>query len=257
MGWNFSIMPVRYYNSPGGGYLSDVLDGARWAVEHGAKCVNVSQTGVEYEPVQTTGEYITSQGGLLFWAAGNDGRDLSWFDWEDVIVVGGTDLDDDRTWCSAYGLAVDLYAPGIDILSTYINGGLGLSGCGTSASVPMAAGIGGLVWSVSPCLSPQQVEQCLFSGCVDLGEPGDDTTWGWGRVNSYSAVLGASPCGDFDGDGDVDLSDFATFALCYAGAAVTTPPPSCAPADFDLTDLDGDGDADLSDFAIFALNYTG
>ena len=76
MGWNFSIMPVRYYNSPGGGFLNDLFDGARWAVEHGAKCINVSQTGVEYEPVQTTGEYIKSQGGLLFWAAGNDGRDL-------------------------------------------------------------------------------------------------------------------------------------------------------------------------------------
>ena len=188
MGWDFSIMPVRYYNSPGGGLLSDVLDGARWAVEHGAKCVNVSQTGVEYEAVQTTGAYIKSQGGLLFWAAGNDGRDLSWFDWDDVIVVGGTDPNDDRTYCSAYGLAVDLFAPGIDIYSTGIPGGLAISGCGTSASTPMVAGVGALVWSIDPTLTPGQVERHVLLGCDDLGAPGEDETWGWGRANSHASV---------------------------------------------------------------------
>ena len=250
MGWSFSIMPVRYYNSPGGGYLNNVLDGARWAVEHGAKCVNVSQTGVEYAPVQTTGEYITSQGGLLFWAAGNDGRELSWFDWEDVIVVGGTDPNDNRTYCSAYGLAVDLYAPGIDILSTGIPGVLAIGGCGTSASTPMAAGIAGLVWSANPCLSPQQVEQSLFSGCVDLGEPGNDTTWGWGRVDSYGAVLGASACGDCDGDGVVGKDDWPAFAACLQGPDVPTL-SGCRCAD-----ITGDGDVDIADFAAFQTLQT-
>ena len=60
---------------------------------------------------------------------------------------------------------------------------------------------------------------------------------------------------DFDQDGDVDLSDFATFALCYGGAGMTTPPPSCDPGDFDKTDLDDDNDVDLSDFATFAMYY--
>ena len=63
--------------------------------------------------------------------------------------------------------------------------------------------------------------------------------------------------GDFDDDCDVDLSDFATFARCYAGASVTTPPPGCSPEEFVLTDMDGDTDVDLSDFATFANCYTG
>ena len=63
--------------------------------------------------------------------------------------------------------------------------------------------------------------------------------------------------GDTDGDGDVDLSDFATFALCYAGAGITVPPPSCSAAWFCSSDIDGDNDVDLSDFATFALNYGG
>jgi hypothetical protein len=60
--------------------------------------------------------------------------------------------------------------------------------------------------------------------------------------------------GDFDVDGDVDLSDFALFAQCFAGAD-NPPAPGCPPG-VDA-DLDGDGDVDLTDFAVFAQNFTG
>jgi len=63
--------------------------------------------------------------------------------------------------------------------------------------------------------------------------------------------------GDLDYDGDVDLVDFATFAMCYGGATVTTPPPGCATEQFDDSDLDDDTDVDLTDFATFAMNFTG
>ena len=55
----------------------------------------------------------------------------------------------------------------------------------------------------------------------------------------------------------VDFSDFATFARCYDGAAVTTPPSGCLPEEFAACDFDADDDVDLSDFATFALDYTG
>ena len=61
---------------------------------------------------------------------------------------------------------------------------------------------------------------------------------------------------DFDDDGDVDLNDFATFAMCFSNGA-TTPPPGCGPVDFAKTDLDDDSDVDLNDFATFATYYTG
>ena len=257
MGWNFSIMPVRYYNSPGGGFLSDVLDGARWAVENGAKCINVSQTGVEYAAVQTTGAYVKSQGGLLFWAAGNDGRDLSWFDWGDVIVVGGTDPDDNRTFCSAYGLAVDLYAPGIDILSTGVPGALAIAGCGTSSSTPMAAGIGALVWTVEPLLTPDQVEAHLFSGCVDLGMPGNDTTWGWGRVDAYGAVLGASTYvrGDMNCDTFVDSDDVPLFVEALLDpAAFDLAHPICDSSQADMDGSDTPDGNDIQEFVGFLMS---
>ena len=60
--------------------------------------------------------------------------------------------------------------------------------------------------------------------------------------------------GDFDGDGDVDLSDFVTFQLCFGGSN-NPPAPTCPPG-IDA-DLDGDGDVDLADFLIFQQNFTG
>lgn len=190
MGWSFSIMPIRYYNQPGGGYLHNIEEGARCAAENGARCINVSQTGVEYSSVQTTGAYVKSLGSILFWAAGNDQRDLSWFDWDDVVIVGATDPNDNKASFSAYGQAVDLFAPGTDIYSTGMPSVLAI-GSGTSASTPMVAGICAMVWSLRPNLTPDQVEQCLFSGCVDLGPPGNDPYWGWGRVDSHDSLVAA------------------------------------------------------------------
>ena len=63
--------------------------------------------------------------------------------------------------------------------------------------------------------------------------------------------------GDLDGDGDVDIDDFNTFADCLAGSDVFDPPPGCNPGDFINADLDGDGDVDLTDFARFQEVFTG
>ncbi|UCG31698.1 MAG: hypothetical protein JSU68_08515, partial [Phycisphaerales bacterium] len=59
------------------------------------------------------------------------------------------------------------------------------------------------------------------------------------------------------GDDRVGLADFAWFANCYAGPGVTLPPPACGPCKFAASDLDGDGDVDLADFATFAIKFTG
>ncbi|UCG32482.1 MAG: hypothetical protein JSU68_12545 [Phycisphaerales bacterium] len=63
--------------------------------------------------------------------------------------------------------------------------------------------------------------------------------------------------GDFDADGNVDLNDFATFANCYHGSAITVPPGSCSQSEFEACDMDDDLDVDLGDFATFANYYTG
>jgi len=83
--------------------------------------------------------------------------------------------------------------------------------------------------------------------------PSGDGVPGGSAVYRF-VVQGAGLPGDFDGDGDVDLSDFTVFQLCFDGSS--NPPAATCPPGVDA-DLDGDGDVDLADFLIFQQNFTG
>jgi subtilisin family serine protease len=189
--WNVQLMPIRVSNDAGGGaYLSDLEQGARWAVDNGAKTISASYTGVENPSIGTTGTYVRSQGGLYFYAADNYNQNHSSFDWPDVVVVGATDSTDNKAWFSSYGLAVDCSAPGQDILTTLLGGGYGFVS-GTSFSTPMTNAVAAMIWAANPYLNSLTVEARLYDGCDDLGAPGDDNIYGRGRVNLQKAVIEA------------------------------------------------------------------
>lgn len=187
-GWHTSVMGVRVSNlASGSASLSDILEGARWAADHGAKVVSTSYTGVQNASVGTTGTYIRSQGGIYCYAAGNFNVNWSSFDYPDVIVVGATDESDAKAGFSGYGTAIDAVAPGTNILSTYVSQTY-TTLSGTSMATPILNGVLALIWSVNPSFTPEQVEGFLFDGCVDLGDPGDDNIFGRGRIDAFASV---------------------------------------------------------------------
>jgi hypothetical protein len=53
---------------------------------------------------------------------------------------------------------------------------------------PTAAGLGALVHSRNPALTPAQVQSCLQSTADDLGGTGRDDYFGWGRINASRAL---------------------------------------------------------------------
>ncbi|HMS55592.1 MAG TPA: S8 family serine peptidase, partial [Fimbriimonadaceae bacterium] len=195
IGWNTKIMPIRVANSTGGSAsLTALTAGARWAADNGARVISTSYSGFYSSSVQTTGAYIkNTRNGVYCWAAGNDNVNRTTGDHVDVTVVGNSTSSDGKNSSSAYGIAIDLFAPGTSIVSTYnSNNSSYVSATGTSMASPLAAGLAALITGTNPSLTAQQVETILYTTCFDLtaspGGVGNDNYWGWGRIDALAAL---------------------------------------------------------------------
>lgn len=188
--WMLKIMPVRAQNSPGTAILSDVLAGARWAADNGARVINCSYSGVNNSSVLTTAQYVAARNAILVFAAGNGGSDLGACDWPEVVIVGSVGSSGALSTFSNFGSAIDLVAPGESDYTTTLGSQYGAA-TGTSFSAPIVTGALGLVWSLDPTLPAATVRDIVTSTCTDLGTLGEDTKFGAGRVDLFAAVVKA------------------------------------------------------------------
>ncbi|MEM1448039.1 MAG: S8 family serine peptidase [Planctomycetota bacterium] len=189
VGWNLGHRMMRVTdNSSGSASISALTGAARTAAEVGDKVASVSYSGVTSGSVNTTGGYVRGLGALLVWAAGNDSATLSGNRDDNVIIVGSTNSSDNLSGFSNRGSRVDLTAPGSSIRTTNRNGSYS-NVSGTSFACPMTAGLCGLIWSRNPLLTPDEVETILRDSCDDLGPSGVDNTFGYGRINSNTAMI--------------------------------------------------------------------
>lgn len=192
--WNVKIMPVRVSDvSSGGSSIAALTAGARWAGENGARVVSTSYSGVTSSAVGTTGTYLKNTCNTVYcWAAGNSNTTVS-TDHADVTIVGASDSADAKASFSNYGVGVDVFAPGVSIYSTYFSNAASYTTMsGTSMACPLAAGLAALLTAANPSLSAQQIETILYETCKDLtaspGGVGNDSYWGWGRINANAAL---------------------------------------------------------------------
>lgn len=185
---NVRLMPIRVSNQPDDmAFISEINAGAIWAAEHGAAVVNASFSGVESPSVELTGDYLAALGTHYVWAAGNSAATLGSVDPEGVVVIGATTTTDALAPFSNTGQAIDLVAPGVGIQTTKLNGGYAAPN-GTSFAAPIASGALALVRSANRALSREAAEFVLRATAKDLGPPGDDSTFGAGRVDVGAAV---------------------------------------------------------------------
>lgn len=192
LGWNLSHRMLRVSNDSGGGSsLSTLQHAARTSIEAGDKVANVSYSGVDSNSNLTTATYIKSIGGLLVWAAGNEGRNLtlSSRDNDDLIVVGATNSADSKPSWSNFGVMVDVVAPGDNVYTTCASSNTCYGGAsGTSFSAPLTTGLIGLLWDKNLSMTPDTVEDILKQGVDDLGTSGPDNTYGYGRINAFQSL---------------------------------------------------------------------
>jgi len=189
--WGAQILPVRISNSSGGSaYVSDAAKCITYAADKGARVINLSYRMASYAAIDTAARYAQDKGAVTVVAAGNDGSDPGWPSYPGFLAVGATDKLDAKTSWSNYGSFVDVTAPGVNIMTTRMDGSFGLSS-GTSLSAPVAAGVLGLILGAKPSLSAQQAEVVLMESADDLGAAGWDPYFGAGRINAREAVLAA------------------------------------------------------------------
>ena len=107
----------------------------------------------------------------------------------EVISVTATDATDG--WASAnHNDDVEVAAPGDSILTTTMGGGYAY-GSGTSAATPYAAGVAAVMRLKYPGANAAQIRNGLTWATDDLGEPGRDAYYGFGRVNLCKAMGGS------------------------------------------------------------------
>lgn len=217
--WSCEVLPVKVMDADGNGGSGAVAQGVRWAVDQGARVINMSVGGARNPAVLREAiAYAEQRGVLVVAAAGNEALDGNPVEYpagySSVVAVAATTRSDQRAIFSNYGDQIDLAAPGVDITSTawIPDGAAGYTtGDGTSAATPFVAGVAGLLLSVDPGLGAAALRQLLASSADDLGAAGWDVYTGAGRVNAARAVAAAGPERVFPETGKTLKGEFRRF----------------------------------------------
>ena len=192
-----------------GATFSDVDEAAGivWAVDHGARIVNLSLSGSQTSPTERAAvRYATKKGVLLVAAAGNGGQSGNRASYpaallgRDGLAVGASTPTGTRAPFSTTGRYADLLAPGVGVLGAIAasasntlfasagTAGYGL-GSGTSYSAPEVAGAAALVGAANPLLTASSVASILTSTASGHGVW--STELGFGTLDAGAAVTKA------------------------------------------------------------------
>lgn len=215
---NVRIMTVAVVPANGDERDKDVANGIRYAVENGARVINMSfgkRLSPFKEQIDAAIRFAEAHDVLLVHAAGNNGENIdsipnypsaryeNGHTAQNVLVVGN------NTWqlnerlaarSSNYGTqTVDLFAPGTEIRSTIPHNQYATFS-GTSMSAPHTAGVAALLRSYFPKLTAKQVKEILLKSSykpgINVQKPGrtsglvpfNSLSHTGGLLNAYEAI---------------------------------------------------------------------
>jgi subtilisin len=215
------LYALKVLNSAGSGYTSDIIAAIEWATNNGIQVISMSLgSSVGTTSLQVAcDDAFKNHNIVVVAAAGNNGAARTGTNilyparYANVIAVGATDSNNVRAYFSNTGPELDLMAPGVNILSDYIdtnpNDGPNLDTwymSGTSMACPHVAGTAALILNSDEVAwhqygytdgingwSSQEVTNVLIGTADDLGATGKDNLYGYGILDANQAALTPPP----------------------------------------------------------------
>jgi type VII secretion-associated serine protease mycosin len=183
------ILPVRIDTGSGVGAGDAMAIAVDQAVQRGAKIISISVSTTAnsaYDAIQRA----IKAGVIVVAAAGNRPAQAFIGDpaaYPGVVAVGAVGKDGAVADVSVRGRALSLAAPGVDVVSTSLDGKYRI-GSGTSDAAALVAGAAAAVWSKYPKLTNEQVVEQLTRTASDKGAAGRDEEYGFGVVDIVKAL---------------------------------------------------------------------
>ncbi|KAL4896030.1 peptidase S8/S53 domain-containing protein [Aspergillus ambiguus] len=219
-----NLFAVKVLRSSGSGTMSDVVQGVEWAVQSHLKrakdakdgkikgfkgsVANMSLGGGKSKTLEDAVNAGVEAGLHFAVAAGNDNADACDYSpaaAENAVTVGASTLADERAYFSNYGKCTDIFAPGLNIQSTWIGSKHAVNTIsGTSMASPHIAGLLAYFVSLQPSpdsafavaeLTPAKLKKNIISIATEgaLSDIPSDTpnllAWNGGGSGNYSEII--------------------------------------------------------------------
>jgi len=219
-----NVTAVKVLRSNGSGSMSDVVKGVEFAVEHHLGEIEAAKSGKKKGFKGSTANMSLGGGkssildqavnaavdaGIHFAvAAGNDNQDSCNYSpaaAEKAVTVGASTLLDERAYFSNFGPCNDIFAPGLNIMSTWIGSNTSVNVIsGTSMASPHIAGLLAYMLSLQPSndsaysvgeISPKKLKGHLVSIATSgalSGVPsntGNLLAWNGGGEFNYTSII--------------------------------------------------------------------
>ncbi len=213
-----SLYVAKVLDRGGSGVLSTVIQGVQWcASKPGVQVISMSlgtrEASDGTDELSQAANAAVAKGKTVVVAAGNMGPDPTTIG-SPGAAAGAITVGAEAEWsggktgsqgpylaafssrgpvlgANANNPKPDVVAPGVTITAAQANTGRYVAMSGTSMATPYVAGTVALILQANPTLTPAQVKAKLAQTALDLGKPGQDPDYGWGLVNTYSAVASA------------------------------------------------------------------
>jgi subtilisin family serine protease len=214
-----------------------LADGIIWAYQHGIDIISNSWHTSEYhsaidEAIHDAFTYgRNGKGCVIVFASGNKSNNYVNYPAncnDTILAVGSINNIGVRATTSNYGTALDLVAPGVNILSTLPNDSVGYKS-GTSMACPHVAGVAALILERNSELTVSQVNSLICSNAKKLSGINFNVTkpyglwnneYGYGLLDAYSSVIN-TPSTVYIQNESITGTRFISAGSIYVGKDVT------------------------------------